>query len=116
VHIAIQASDPFGGLRRHHVIEGILRGLEARKESSPPGAILDTSFGGAGLGMLKIYSAGAVLLVDVEPGSATTVTSFYDLDVNPREFRSLPASLHFFQRAGAAPVERMTRGSIPATR
>jgi hypothetical protein len=111
VHIAVQASDPFGGLRRYHVIAGILRGLEARKGSSPPGTILDTSFGGAGLGMLKIYSAGAVLLVDVEPGAATTVTSLYDLDVNPREFRSLPASLHFFQRTGADPGERTTRGS-----
>ncbi len=116
VHIAVQASDPFGGLRRYHVIEGILRGLGARTGSTPPRAILDTSFGGAGLGMLKIYSAGAVLLADVEPGTATTVTSFYDLDVNPREFRSLPASLHFFQRSGVDLGERMTRGSVPGGR
>jgi hypothetical protein len=116
VHIAVQASDPFGRLRRHHVIEGILRGLGARQESAPPGAILDTSGGGAGLGMIKIYSAGAVLLVDVEPGATTTVTSLYDLDVNPREFRSIPASLHFFQRTGVDPAERTTRGSAPFPR
>jgi hypothetical protein len=52
--------------------------------------------------MLKIYSAGAVLLVDVAPKASTLVTSFYDLDVNPREFRSLPASVHFFERPAAA--------------
>jgi hypothetical protein len=57
-----------------------------------------------------------VLLVDVEPGATTTVTSLYDLDVNPREFRSIPASLHFFQRTGADPAERTTRGSAPSLR
>ncbi|HSO00699.1 MAG TPA: hypothetical protein VLS89_20545 [Candidatus Nanopelagicales bacterium] len=96
--IALQAHDPFGGLRRHHVFEGITRGLSARDADRQPEKVLDTSRGGAGLGMLKIYSAGAVLLVDVAPSSSTLVTSFYDLDVNPREFRSLPASVHFFER------------------
>jgi len=98
VHIALQIIDPFGGLRRHHVFDGILRGLSG-KTSGEHAAVLDTSGGGAGLGMLKIYTAGAVLVVDVEHRSSTSVTSFYDLDVNPREQRSLPISLHFFERA-----------------
>jgi len=101
VHIALQVSDPFGGLRRHHVFEGILRGLGARV-SGEHAAVLDTSRGGAGLGMLKIYTAGAVLLVDVERNASTSVTSFYDLDVNPRELRQLPVSLHYFERPEAA--------------
>lgn len=92
--LAVQAVDPFGRLTRRHVIEGVLRGLGARSG----GAALDTSGGGAGLGMVKIYTAGTALVCDVTPGSATHVTSFYDLNVNPREFRLLPASLHFFER------------------
>jgi hypothetical protein len=64
--------------------------------------VLDTSRGGAGLGMLKIYAAGAVLVIDVSPTASTLVTSFWDLDVNPREFRSLPASIHFFERSAPA--------------
>jgi len=102
--IALQAHDPFGGLKRHHVFEGITRGLSAREADSSSAKVLDTSRGGAGLGMLKIYTAGAVLVVDVDPSASTLVTSFYDLDVNPREFRSLPGSVHFFERP-EAPVE-----------
>lgn len=101
-HIALQAHDPFGGLRRHHVFEGITRGLSARDSSAARDAVLDTSRGGAGLGMLKIYAAGAVLVIDVSPTSSTMVTSFWDLDVNPREFRSLPSSIHFFERSTAS--------------
>ncbi|EYF06817.1 Hypothetical protein CAP_1514 [Chondromyces apiculatus DSM 436] len=109
--IALQAHDPFGRLRRHDVFEGITRGLSAREGSGGAEQVLDTSRGGAGLGMLKIYTAGAVLLVDVTPSSSTFVTSFYDLDVNPREFRSLPASVHFFERqASAAPADEQSAG------
>jgi hypothetical protein len=107
-HLALQAHDPFGGLRRHHVFEGITRGLSARAADASRGDVLDTSRGGAGLGMLKIYAAGAVLVIDVAPTSSTMVTSFWDLDVNPREFRSLPASLHFFERSTST-VETLER-------
>lgn len=109
--IALQAHDPFGGLRRHHVFEGITRGLSARDGDERPERILDTSRGGAGLGMLKIYSAGAVLVVDVAPSTSTLVTSIYDLDVNPRAFRSLPASIHFFDRS-----EPTLKGAEPGVR
>ena len=97
--IALQAHDPFGGMKRHHVFEGITRGLRARDADGAESAVLDTSRGGAGLGMIKIYAAGTVLLVEVSPGTSTVVTCFYDLDVNPREFRSLPASVHYFERS-----------------
>jgi hypothetical protein len=32
----------------------------------------------------------------VEPGESTTVTALVDLDVSPRELRSMPVSLHIF--------------------
>jgi hypothetical protein len=39
------------------------------------------------------------MIADVDPGRFTSVTAFFDLDVNPREARSLPVSLHLFERA-----------------
>lgn len=96
--IALQAVDPFGRLRRQHVLDGIVRGLGARSASGTM-PVLDTSGGGAGLGMLKIYTAGAALVVDVARGRSTQVTSIFDLNVNPREQRSLPVSLHFYETA-----------------
>jgi hypothetical protein len=92
IHVALQAIDRFGRLERRHVIDGILRGRRASSAESQ----LDTSGGGAGLGMSRIYSNSTVMLVDVEPRRYTSVTTFFDLDVNPREARSLPVSLHLF--------------------
>jgi len=93
VHIALQCVDPFGGLRRHHVLDGILRGRRGGEGAS----VLDTSNGGAGLGLYRIYSQSTVMITDVDPGHFTSVTSFFDLDVNPREARSMPVSLHMFE-------------------
>lgn len=90
VHVALQIVDPFGRLTRKHVLDGILR---ARAEQ------LDTSGGGAGLGLGRIYAASTVMVVDVAPGRYTSVTSFFDLDVNPREARTMPVSLHIFDPA-----------------
>lgn len=98
--IAIQVVDPFGRLRKHHVFDGILRGLGA-KSGSGKMPVLDTSGGGAGLGMLKIYTAGMAMLVDVERGASTQVMSVLDLNVNPREQRGIPISLHFFEHREA---------------
>lgn len=90
VHVALQIVDPFGRLTRRHVIDGILR---ARAEQ------LDTSGGGAGLGLGRIYAASTVMIVDVAPGRYSSVTSWFDLDVNPREARTMPVSLHIFDPA-----------------
>jgi hypothetical protein len=38
-------------------------------------------------------------LVDVIPGHSTTVTAVFDLDVAPRDRRTLPPSLHLFDRS-----------------
>lgn len=93
MHLALQCVDPFGGLRRHHVIEGIVRG----RRGGEGAALLDTSNGGAGLGLYRIYTSSTVMITDVDPGRSTSVTAFFDLDVNPREARSLPVSLHMFE-------------------
>ena len=96
LHVALQIVDPFGRLTREHVLDGILR---ARRAESG-GEALDTSGGGAGLGLPRIYSNSTVMIVDITKDRYTSVTSFFDLDVNPREARSMPVSLHLFDRRG----------------
>jgi hypothetical protein len=95
INVALQVVDPFGGLRRDHVLGGILRGRSAAQGEAPA---VDTSNGGAGLGLYRIYSQSTVMITDVDPGRYTSVTAFFDLDVNPREARTLPVSLHMFER------------------
>ena len=95
-YLALQSVDPFGALRRESVLAGIIRG---RAAASGDGQVLDTSFGGAGLGLARIYAQSSVVFVDVAPGAYTSVTTFVDLDVNPREARGIPVSLHLSERA-----------------
>lgn len=95
INIALQVVDPFGRLRRRHVLDGIARGRSAATSEGPA---IDTSNGGAGLGLYRIYSQSTVMITDVDPGAFTSVTAFFDLDVNPREARTLPVSLHMFER------------------
>lgn len=91
INVALQVVDRFGALQREHVLAGIARGREA--------GTIDTSNGGAGLGLARIYGQSTAMIADVERGRFTSVTAFFDLDVNPREARSLPVSLHLFERA-----------------
>lgn len=95
--MGLQVIDPFGGLQRWHVVDGITRGLFA-PEHQEMKDIVDTSHGGAGLGMAKLYKGSSILVIDVMPGASTTVTSLHELDISPRELRSLPGSLHYFAR------------------
>lgn len=88
--LAIQVTDPFGGLRRSHVVQGIARGLQ--------GGQMDTSHGGAGLGLTVIHNGTAALFFDVVEGARTEVTGVFDLDTSHRDFRLMPKSLHFFRR------------------
>ena len=53
--------------------------------------------GGAGLGMVKVYHSTVSTLYDVVRGRKTEVTGVFELDMNLREFRTLPKSVHFFQ-------------------
>jgi len=95
--IAVQVADPFGRLTRGHVLTGIRRGQRAASAADPNG-IIDASQGGAGLGLWKIYAGSAATIVDIIPGHTTSVTAVFDLDVGPREVRTMPPSLHLFDR------------------
>jgi len=87
--LVIQVKDPFGRLLRKHVFDGLARGL-AQGE-------MDTSHGGAGLGMMVCHNSTAAMFFDVIPGKLTEVTGVFELDLNLREFRTQAKSLHFFQ-------------------
>lgn len=91
--VVVQVNDPFGRLAREHVIASLRRGQTAAEGGEQ---IIDSSNGGAGLGLWRIYAASAITLVDVVVGHATSVTAVFDIDVNPREARTMPSSLHLF--------------------
>ena len=86
--LVIQVKDPFGRLQRKHVFDGLARGL-AQGE-------MDTSHGGAGLGMMVCHNSTAAMFFDVVAGKHTEVTGVFELDLNLREFRTQAKSLHFF--------------------
>lgn len=88
--LAIQVTDPFGGLTREKVFHGLSRGLT--------GGQLDTSHGGAGLGLTVIHQGTAILFFDVVKGKKTEVTGIFELGTSHRDFRLQPKSLHYFSR------------------
>lgn len=87
--LAIQVTDPFGRLERHHVFGGLHRGLN--------GGQMDRSRGGAGLGMVVCHNCTVAMFFDVARNRKTEVTGIFDLDLSQRDFRTLAKSLHFFQ-------------------
>jgi hypothetical protein len=93
-HVVLRIEDRFGRLQRQHLTEGILRGFSGQ-HATDTGQVLSIKNGGAGLGLFRMYASSNVTIVDVEAGTNTTVTSVIDLDVNAREARSVPSSIHF---------------------
>ena len=91
MRILISVTDPFGRLPRGAIFAGIARGLK--------GGEMDTTYGGAGLGMLYIYKSAAISIFEVVPGRRTQVVGLFELDTNQREFRNLPRSIHYFRTA-----------------
>jgi hypothetical protein len=87
--LVLQVADRFGTLRRHHVVDGLARGLA--------GGEMDQSHGGAGLGMMMCHNAAAILMFDVRRGARTEVTAVFELDLNLREFRTQARSIHYFE-------------------
>ena len=83
--LALTVSDPFGKLGRHHVVDGLARGLTGE---------MDTRAGGAGLGLRVVHDAASIVWFSVEPDRATEVTAVLELDLNLRELRAQPRSLH----------------------
>jgi hypothetical protein len=98
--LAIEAADPFGRLRDEHVIDGILRGAANQSADAP---VLDTSHGGAGLGMWRVHAGASALFVDVRPLESTRVLWFFDVDLNARDARGMPSSLHLFRTESPDP-------------
>lgn len=96
VLLGLQVIDRFGRLRRTSVLDGIGRGRAAAAGGQP---FLDTSAGGAGLGLSRIYTSATSMLVDVSPHRYTAVSVLLDLDIQPREARIVPSSLHLFAPA-----------------
>jgi hypothetical protein len=106
VILAVEVTDPFGGLERAHVFERIARGLAAEAGAGDPalgagedgdgGADAAHGASGAGTGMVRLYRDSAVLLVDVLRGQATRVISLHELNVSAREVRRMVGSLHYF--------------------
>jgi hypothetical protein len=86
--LALQIRDPFGRLERRHVFDGMARGLAGE---------MDTSHGGAGLGMMVCHNASSAMFFDVLTGRHTEVTALFELDMNLREFRTQAKSLHFWR-------------------
>jgi hypothetical protein len=84
--LVLQVRDPFGRLERKHVVEGLARGLA--------GGEMDTSHGGAGLGMMVCHNASSALFFDVAQGRHTEVTAVFEVDMNLRELRTAAKSLH----------------------
>jgi hypothetical protein len=87
VRIAVEVQDRFGRLQRRHVFGGLVRALKSGQ--------MDTQGGGAGLGMMVAYRSTTALFYDVALGERTRVTGLFDLDLNLREFRQLPKTIHF---------------------
>lgn len=94
--VVVAVTDPFGRLTRDHVLASIERGSEAGRSSTSE--VVDRSRGGAGLGFWRVYSSAAVTIVDIVPGHSTSVTAVFDIDVAPRDARTMPPSLHLFDR------------------
>lgn len=86
--VVVQVRDRFGGLKRKHVVDGLARGLA--------GGEMDTSHGGAGLGMSVCHHNALAIFFDVARGRHTEVTAVLELDLNLREVRTLARSLHLF--------------------
>jgi hypothetical protein len=94
--VVVRVSDRFGRLTREHVLASVQRGLGASRAAAAE--VVDASNGGAGLGLWRVYSAAAVTIVDVLPGHSSTVTAVFDIDLGARDARTLPPSLHLFDR------------------
>lgn len=97
VLLALEVFDPFGGLQRRHVVDRVAR-VVSPGNAAAGHEVVDASHGGAGLGMARLYTDSAVLLVDVVRGRSTRVVSMHDLSVSSRDLRSMPGSLHYFCR------------------
>ena len=90
VRLLLSAADPFGRLTRDHLLGGVHRALTQ--------GTMDRQGGGAGLGFFVIFNSSSLIFVDILPGRLSQVTSILELDVPQREQRTLPKSIHLFNK------------------
>ena len=84
--LGLDIADPFGRLPRNRYFEGVLRG----HRNATSGSIeLDTSHGGAGLGLHTLYSSGTSLRAELRPLEYTHVSWMLVREGLPRGHRSL---------------------------
>lgn len=91
--IGLDIIDPFGRLPRNRFFEGVLRGHRSMTGSTA--SALDTSHGGAGLGLHTLYQSGAMLRAELTPLVQTHVSWVYDRAMNRRDRSRAPRSLYF---------------------
>jgi len=96
----LQVADRFGGLRRRHVFASIERGFRSSDKDASPGDFIDSSHGGAGLGIHRILMGASACVFDVVEGEHTVQTAYFDLTQRNRDARRAPRSLHFFSEPG----------------
>ncbi|MEQ1571232.1 MAG: hypothetical protein ABMA64_36735 [Myxococcota bacterium] len=102
--LAVEVSDAFGRLKDEHVLASVIRTIDnAMRDDDSRGPMLDTGGGGAGLGLGLVYASCVAMITEVVPGRSTRVAWFHDLDLHPREYRGLPASVHLFRAEPAQP-------------
>lgn len=101
-HLALDIADPFGRLARGKVYGGLLRGRIGTVASSAT-HVLDTSHGGAGLGMFNLFNSAAILRVEVVPQRQTFVSWILDRTVTQRTQRTQSRSLYFLEGRQARP-------------
>ncbi len=94
--MVLTVGDPFGRLRRRSVFESMHRGLTTGQ--------MDTSGGGAGLGMSIIYRNCSSVFFDVQRREHTQVSVMMDLVRKPRR-GDLPRSVLFFEYPSRRPKQ-----------
>ncbi|HHO53745.1 MAG TPA: hypothetical protein ENK18_23455 [Deltaproteobacteria bacterium] len=87
--MVLDAVDPFGRLPRQRYLEGVIRGIH--NQSGP--TTLDTSHGGAGLGLHAMFSSCCMLKAELRPLKSTMVS--WMARRGPRSKQRLPRSLFF---------------------
>lgn len=90
--LALDVTDPHGRLPRNRFFEGVLRGHRNMMGVSTE---LDTTHGGAGLGLHTLYSTGAILRAELVPMQLTHVSWVLDRRVSRRDQRTMSRSLYF---------------------
>lgn len=85
--IGLDVSDPFGRLPRTRFFESVLRG----QDGEPP---IDSSHGGAGLGLYTLLATGSVLRAELRPLKQTHVSWMLRRGL-PQRAKSTERSLYF---------------------